>query len=71
MLTPCCCARRAAVPHQAVEVLPYHLLGLQKWEEMGLAYPLEGQRTPTTAETQAFVRALTDAGVPVLCNVAI
>lgn len=53
---------------QAVEVLPYHLLGVQKWEEMGLEYPLAGQRTPTNAETMEFVRQLTERGIPVLCN---
>ena len=61
-----CLARFAAV--QAVEVLPYHLLGLQKWEEMGLEYPLKSQRTPTTDETLAFTRHVSNAGINVLCN---
>lgn len=51
-----------------MEVLPYHMLGVQKWQEMGLEYPLKGQRTPTEKETLAFTRSLTDAGIPVLCN---
>lgn len=33
-----------------VEVLPYHTLGVFKWEKAGLAYPLAGVRTPSTEE---------------------
>lgn len=37
-----------------VEILPYHTLGTFKWEKLGIAYPLEGVRTPTSDEvTQA------------------
>lgn len=35
-----------------VEVLPYHTLGLFKWENLGIAYPLEGVRTPTEEEVK-------------------
>lgn len=53
---------------QAVEVLPYHQLGLQKWQELGVPYPLDGQRSPRAEETQAFVDKLRGAGLPVMCN---
>ena len=35
-----------------VEVLPYHTLGKFKWEKLGIAYPLEGVRTPTAEEVK-------------------
>ena len=35
-----------------VEVLPYHTLGLFKWENLGVDYPLEGVRTPTEDEVK-------------------
>ena len=31
---------------ERVEVLPYHTLGVFKWENMGIKYPLEGIRPP-------------------------
>lgn len=33
-----------------VEVLPYHTLGLFKWEKLGIAYSLSDARVPTTQE---------------------
>lgn len=35
---------------EKVEVLPYHTLGLFKWENLKMTYPLEGLRTPTADE---------------------
>lgn len=40
---------------EKVEVLPYHRMGVYKWEQLGMAYPLEGIQTPTDKEmTRAY-----------------
>ena len=33
-----------------VEILPYHTMGIAKWEKLGLPYPLSGVPTPTEEE---------------------
>lgn len=35
-----------------VEILPYHTLGLFKWEKLGIKYPLDGVMTPTDEEVK-------------------
>lgn len=35
-----------------VEILPYHMMGKFKWDEMGLKYPLEGIEPPTDDRVQ-------------------
>ena len=35
-----------------VEVLPYHTLGLFKWEKLGIPYTLDGVPTPTGEEVR-------------------
>lgn len=43
---------------ERVEVLPYHTLGLLKWQNMGLKYPLEGVPTPTQEEVKLAEKIL-------------
>jgi len=35
---------------EKVDVLPYHDMGVYKWKNMGLKYPLEGQVIPSKEE---------------------
>lgn len=51
-----------------VELLPYHLYGKNKWEALGLKYPLEGVPTPPPAAVRAVISKLEDAGVKVMCE---
>lgn len=46
---------------ERVEVLPYHTLGVFKWERLGLEYPLAGIPTPTP-ESVARAQVLLGAG---------
>ena len=35
---------------EKLEILPYHTLGVSKWEKLGIDYPLIGVPTPTKEE---------------------
>ncbi len=37
---------------EKVEVLPYHTLGLFKWEKLNCKYPLDGVKSPTSEEVK-------------------
>ena len=43
---------------ERVEVLPYHTLGVFKWEKLGIPYPLEGIRPPEKERVENAERIL-------------
>ena len=43
---------------QRVEILPYHTLGVFKWENLGIPYPLEGISAPTKERVENAERIL-------------
>ncbi|MDY0409072.1 pyruvate formate-lyase-activating protein [Virgibacillus soli] len=43
---------------EKVEVLPYHKLGVYKWEALGYAYPLQGIEPPTEERVQNAMQIL-------------
>ena len=44
---------------EKVEILPYHTMGIYKWKELGLAYPLEGIDPPTKERVENAKKILT------------
>ena len=47
---------------KALDVLPYHTLGVKKYEELGIPYPLEGI-SPTSAETRNRAKQIILEGI--------
>ena len=45
---------------ERIEVLPYHTLGVFKWEQLGLPYTLEGVPTPTRQQVAEAEKILKD-----------
>ncbi|KPV55083.1 pyruvate formate lyase-activating protein, partial [Paenibacillus sp. A3] len=43
---------------QKLEVLPYHRMGVYKWEQLGKAYPLEHVPTPSDRELERAKRLI-------------
>ncbi|MGF7032206.1 pyruvate formate lyase activating enzyme [Paenibacillus mucilaginosus] len=43
---------------EKVEILPYHRMGVYKWQQLGRDYPLEGVPTPDDREVQRAYRLL-------------
>lgn len=37
---------------EKLEILPYHQMGIYKWQELGWAYPLEGVPSPTADQVE-------------------
>lgn len=50
---------------ELVEVLPYHTMGIHKWENMGVEYELKGIPDATWKETNRAVKILKEYGLRV------
>ncbi|MCE4047848.1 pyruvate formate-lyase-activating protein [Bacillus sp. Au-Bac7] len=48
---------------EKVEILPYHKLGVYKWESLGLEYPLKGIEPPSEASVQFAYNMLTGSQI--------
>lgn len=56
----------AALPHLLrVDLLPYHSMGSDKYERLGMAYPLPATRPPTAEKVAAIAQMLRDCGLEV------
>lgn len=44
---------------EKIEILPYHKLGVYKWEALGLEYPLKDINTPTEEEVEYAYKKIT------------
>jgi pyruvate formate lyase activating enzyme len=51
---------------QNVEILPYHRLGLHKWKDLGLKYPLGDIVSPTEEKIRDIVKHIRDSGLKVI-----
>lgn len=43
---------------EKLEILPYHRMGIYKWQQLGIPYPLEGVPTPTGKEVERAYRLI-------------
>jgi pyruvate formate lyase activating enzyme len=48
-----------------IELIPYHRLGVHKWEELGKRYPLRDLKPPSAAMWRAAARRLRNRGLTV------
>jgi pyruvate formate lyase activating enzyme len=51
---------------KAIELLPYHRLGLSKWKDLGLKYPLEGMNVPTEEKVREIIDHIRESGLKVI-----
>ncbi len=52
---------------QGIELLPYHVLGRNKWEVMHIPYPLDGVQTPPHDKVARVIKEFNDNDISVIC----
>ena len=55
---------------KGIELLPYHTLGVDKWKEMGLDYPLKDVLPPTKSEVLAVIEQIKEHGLTISCDLS-
>jgi len=55
---------------QGIEFLPYHTLGVEKWKEMGLEYPLKDALPPTRSEVLEVIEQVKEHGLTISCDLS-
>ncbi len=50
---------------ERVDVLPFHQMGIHKWEELGKEYKLKEVKSPTMEEVKKAELIFKEAGLPV------
>lgn len=53
---------------EKVELVPYHKMGIVKYAEYGLEYPLPETQTPTKEQLKLCCDELKSIGIPVVCQ---
>jgi len=62
-------AKRQSSCLRGVELLPYHRLGVEKWRQLGIRYPMEHVKPPDRDEVVAVAERLEAEGINVMCDV--
>jgi len=55
---------------KGLELLPYHTLGVQKWKQMGLEYPLTEVVPPSRVDVEQIIRQVESYGLTVKCDLS-
>lgn len=53
---------------ERIELIPYHKLGVHKWKQLGLDYPLESTPLPTQEKVKEIYKMLSSQGYQVKVN---
>ena len=55
---------------KGIELLPYHTLGVEKWKELGMEYPLKDVMPPTKSEVLAVIEQIKEYGLTISCDLS-
>eukprot|EP00210_Caulerpa_lentillifera_P005998 g5733.t1 len=55
---------------KGIELLPYHTLGVEKWKQMGLEYPLADVVPPSRNDVEQIIQQVESYGLTVKCDLS-